>query len=99
MLTHDAVMWQYVSCVVDASIASDDLMLHALPLYHCAQLDVFFGPAIYVGASNVITGQPVAEHLLALIAAAPHQQLLRAAHGVDRAAAFAGLRRHRPVAA
>lgn len=68
MLTHDAVMWQYVSCVVDAAIAADDLLLHALPLYHCAQLDVFFGPAIYVGASNVITGKPVPEHLLALIA-------------------------------
>ena len=68
MLTHDAVMWQYVSCVVDASIAGDDLMLHALPLYHCAQLDVFFGPAVYVGASNVITGKPVPDHLLALIA-------------------------------
>jgi fatty-acyl-CoA synthase len=67
MLTHDAVMWQYVSCVVDASIAGDDLMLHALPLYHCAQLDVFFGPAVYVGASNVITGKPVPDHLLALI--------------------------------
>jgi fatty-acyl-CoA synthase len=67
MLTHDAVMWQYVSCVVDASIATDDLMLHALPLYHCAQLDVFFGPAIVVGANNVITGQPVAEYLLALM--------------------------------
>jgi fatty-acyl-CoA synthase len=67
MLTHDAVLWQYVSCVVDASIAGDDLMLHALPLYHCAQLDVFFGPAVFVGASNVITGKPVPEHLLALI--------------------------------
>jgi fatty-acyl-CoA synthase len=67
MLTHDAVLWQYVSCVVEAEIAHGDLMLHALPLYHCAQLDVFFGPAIYVGASNVITGKPVAEHLLALI--------------------------------
>ena len=68
MLTHDAVLWQYVSCIVDASIDGGDLMLHALPLYHCAQLDVFFGPAIYVGASNVITGKPVAEHLLSLIA-------------------------------
>ena len=67
MLTHDAVLWQYVSCVVDAGIEGSDLMLHALPLYHCAQLDVFFGPAIYVGCSNVITGKPVAEHLLALI--------------------------------
>jgi fatty-acyl-CoA synthase len=68
MLTHDAVLWQYVSCVVEAEIARDDLALHALPMYHCAQLDVFFGPAIYVGSSNVITGKPVAEHLLALIA-------------------------------
>jgi fatty-acyl-CoA synthase len=62
------VLWQYVSCVVDASIASDDLALHALPLYHCAQLDVFLGPSIYVGASNVITAKPVPENLLPLIA-------------------------------
>ena len=68
MLTHDAVIWQYVSCVVDASIASDDLLLHALPLYHCAQLDVFLGPAIYVGASNVITAKPTPDNLLPLIA-------------------------------
>ena len=68
MLTHDAVLWQYVSCVVDASIAGEDLALHALPLYHCAQLDVFFGPAIYVGSSNVITSKPVPENLLPLIA-------------------------------
>lgn len=68
MLTHDAVMWQYVSCVVDASIAGEDLALHALPLYHCAQLDVFFGPAIYVGSTNVITGKPTPDNLLGLIA-------------------------------
>lgn len=67
MLTQDAVLWQYVSCVMDAAIARDDLMLHALPLYHCAQLDVFFGPAIYVGATNIITGRPVADRLLDLI--------------------------------
>jgi fatty-acyl-CoA synthase len=68
MLTHDAVIWQYVSCLVDAGISGDDLMLHALPLYHCAQLDVFFGPAIFVGASNVITAAPTPENLLPLIA-------------------------------
>jgi fatty-acyl-CoA synthase len=68
MLTHDAVQWQYVSCVVDASIASDDITLHALPLYHCAQLDVFFGPSIYVGATNIITARPVPENILPLIA-------------------------------
>jgi fatty-acyl-CoA synthase len=67
MLTHDAVLWQYVSCIVDASIANDDLALHALPLYHCAQLDVFLGPSIHVGATNVITARPVPDNLLPLI--------------------------------
>ena len=69
MLTHDAVMWEYVSCVADAAIANDDVMLHALPLYHCAQLDVFLGPSIYVGATNIITGRPAPENVLPLIAA------------------------------
>jgi fatty-acyl-CoA synthase len=67
MLTHEAVIWEYVSCLVDAEIAEGDLLLHALPLYHCAQLDVFLGPAIYVGATNVITAKPVPDNLLPLI--------------------------------
>ncbi len=67
MLTHDAVLWQYVSCVVDAEIAAGDMALHALPLYHCAQLDVFFGPAIFVGSTNVITAKPVPDNLLMLM--------------------------------
>ncbi|MEO7548611.1 MAG: acyl-CoA synthetase [Ramlibacter sp.] len=68
MLTHDAVISQYASCAVDASIASGDVLLHALPLYHCAQLDVFLGPAVYVGATSVITARPTPENLLPLIA-------------------------------
>jgi fatty-acyl-CoA synthase len=67
MLTHDAVIWQYVSCAVDAEIGRSDLALHALPLYHCAQLDAFLGPAIYVGGTNVITAKPTPDNLLPLI--------------------------------
>ena len=68
MLTHDAVIWQYVSCIIDAEIGADDILLHALPLYHCAQLDVFLGPAVYVGASNVIVAHPQPEVVLPMIA-------------------------------
>jgi fatty-acyl-CoA synthase len=68
MLTHDAVIAEYVSCMVDAEIAEDDCVLHALPLYHCAQLDVFLGPCVYVGATNVITSKPIPENLLNLMA-------------------------------
>lgn len=68
MLTHEAVCWEYVSCLVEGEITAGDLILHALPLYHCAQLDVFLGPGLYVGATNVITGKPVPDNLLALLA-------------------------------
>ena len=97
MLTHDAVMWQYVSCVVDANIAGEDLALHALPLYHCAQLDVFFGPAIYVGSSNVITAKPTPDNLLPLIERHQHYFIFRAADRVDFDFAFAIIRQDRSI--
>ena len=56
MLTHDAVMWEYVSCLINGR-CMPATFLHAMPLYHCAQLDVFLGPSIYVGCTNVITAQ------------------------------------------
>jgi len=68
MLTHEAVCWEYVSCLVEGEITAGDLILHALPLYHCAQLDVFLGPGVYVGATSVITGKPTPDNLLALLA-------------------------------
>ncbi len=68
MLSHEAVIWQHVSCLVEGEILEDDVILHALPLYHCAQLDVFFTPGVYVGASNIITGKPTAENILQLLA-------------------------------
>ena len=68
MLTHDALISEYVTCLVDAEITASDVVLHALPLYHCAQLDVFFGPCVYVGATSVITSKPTPENLLAMMA-------------------------------
>ncbi|MEM8941453.1 MAG: fatty acyl-CoA synthetase [Pseudomonadota bacterium] len=67
LLNHDAVIWEYVTCLVDTSIEAGDTLLHALPLYHCAQLDVFLGPAIYVGATSVITATPTPENIIAHI--------------------------------
>jgi acyl-CoA synthetase (AMP-forming)/AMP-acid ligase II len=45
----------------------NDVMLHALPLYYCAQLDCFLGRAIYLGISNVIIGQPRPDTILPMI--------------------------------
>jgi fatty-acyl-CoA synthase len=67
MLTHEAIIAQYATCLVDAEIRSDDVILHSMPLYHCAQLDVFLGPGVYVGTSNIIVGAAAPEKVLPLM--------------------------------
>ncbi len=67
MLTHDSVLWQYQSCVIDCEWTRDTVALHAMPLFHCAQLDAMIGPALQVGATNIILARPAPEAVLPLI--------------------------------
>jgi fatty-acyl-CoA synthase len=53
-LTSRSLMWQYVSTIVSGGASADDIDLHFMPFYHCAQLDVFLIPDIYLGATSVI---------------------------------------------
>jgi fatty-acyl-CoA synthase len=69
LLSSRSLIAQYVSCVVDGGMEADDVELHTLPLYHCAQLDCFFGPDVYLGATSVILPAPVPEQILATLAA------------------------------
>ncbi len=95
-LTHDAILWQYVSCMVDASISGDDVAVHALPLYHCAQLDVFLGPSIYAGGVNIVTAKPVPDNIFRLIERERATSFFAPADRLDLDAALARLRRRRP---
>ncbi|MFJ9562832.1 acyl-CoA synthetase [Streptomyces fuscichromogenes] len=54
MLSARSLLAQYVTCVVDGEMSGDDVEVHALPLFHCAQLHCFLTPGIYLGATNVI---------------------------------------------
>lgn len=67
VLSHSAVLWQYGSIIADAEVAEGDTLLHALPLFHCAQLDCFLGPSVQVGGSNVITDDNSPGNLLKLL--------------------------------
>ncbi len=67
MLSHGALLWEYASCIIEGEMAADDRMLHAMPLYHCAQLDVFLGPAVYLGAAGVVAARPAPDAILGLI--------------------------------
>jgi fatty-acyl-CoA synthase len=58
MLGSRSLVAQYVSCIVDGGMAHDDVEIHSLPLYHCAQLDCFLGPDVYLGATSVVLPGP-----------------------------------------
>ena len=69
LLSSRSLLWQYVSCALDGSMAADDVELHTLPLYHCAQLDCFLGTDVYLGATSVILPAPEPRAVLRAIEA------------------------------
>ncbi|BBY42305.1 acyl-CoA synthetase [Mycolicibacterium celeriflavum] len=68
MHTSRSLMWQYISTIVAGSMSGDDVEIHSLPLYHCAQLDNFLATDIYLGATSIILPRPDPETVLRTIA-------------------------------
>ncbi|WP_035856563.1 acyl-CoA synthetase [Cryptosporangium arvum] len=58
ILTSRALLWQYASCAIDGEMTFDDVEVHSLPLYHCAQLDCFLNVDVYTGATSIILPAP-----------------------------------------
>ncbi|WP_198023312.1 acyl-CoA synthetase [Virgibacillus sp. SK37] len=67
MLSHKSIISEYVSCIFDGKMEDKDIAIHALPLYHSAQLHVFLGPSVYIGSSGVILGAATPEIILKTI--------------------------------
>ena len=67
MLSSRSLIAQYVSCAIDGGMSADDVEVHALPMYHCAQLDCFFSVDVYLGATSIILPGPDPAALLAAI--------------------------------
>jgi fatty-acyl-CoA synthase len=63
MMTHRALVHEYVSAIVALELTDRDVALHSLPLYHSAQMHVFLLPALAVGAVNHLTVAPDVEAL------------------------------------
>ena len=68
MLTSRSLIAQYSSCAIDGEASPDDIEIHAMPLYHCAQLDCFLSVDVHVGATNVILRAPEPVAILSAIA-------------------------------
>ena len=59
-----SLMSNYVSTIVAGSMSADDVEIHSMPLYHCAQLDNFLATDIYLGATSIIIPRPDPEMIL-----------------------------------
>jgi fatty-acyl-CoA synthase len=69
MMTHRALVHEYLSAITALDLSAGDLPVHSLPLYHSAQMHVFLLPYLAVGAQNIILDAPDAEQLFDLIEA------------------------------
>ncbi|MFF4486604.1 acyl-CoA synthetase [Streptomyces sp. NPDC001544] len=67
MMTHRALVHEYLSAIAALDLSAGDRPAHALPLYHSAQLHVFLMPYLAVGATNIILEAPDGDRLFDLI--------------------------------
>ena len=79
MMTHRALVHEYVSCIHALEMRADERVLHPMPLYHSAQMHVFLLPYLAVGAENWLLEVPdvpavlraVEEHAITALFLAP----------------------------
>jgi fatty-acyl-CoA synthase len=69
MMTHRALVHEYLSAITALDLSAGDRPVHSLPLYHSAQLHVFLLPYLAVGATNTILDAPDGDRLFDLIEA------------------------------
>ncbi|GAB2789789.1 acyl-CoA synthetase [Streptomyces chlorus] len=69
MMTHRALVHEYLSAITALDLRAGDLPVHALPLYHSAQMHVFLLPYLAVGATSVILDAPDGDRIFDLIEA------------------------------
>jgi fatty-acyl-CoA synthase len=67
MMTHRALVHEYLSAITALDLSAGDRPVHSLPLYHSAQMHVFLLPYLAVGATNIILDAPDADRLFDLI--------------------------------
>ncbi|MGX1472208.1 UNVERIFIED_CONTAM: fatty-acyl-CoA synthase [Streptomyces canus] len=67
MMTHRALVHEYLSAITACDLSAGDRPVHSLPLYHSAQMHVFLLPYLAVGATNIILDAPDGDRLFDLI--------------------------------
>ncbi|WOP38978.1 acyl-CoA synthetase [Streptomyces sp. Li-HN-5-13] len=67
MMTHRALVHEYLSAITALDLSAGDRPVHSLPLYHSAQMHVFLLPYLAVGATNIVLDAPDGDRILDLV--------------------------------
>ncbi|WP_265448006.1 fatty acyl-CoA synthetase [Flexivirga meconopsidis] len=78
VMTHRALVSEYLSCVTALDFAEDDEALHVMPLYHSAQMHVFVLPGLMVGSSSTIVEKPDPTDILRRLSDDEHRSFFAA---------------------
>ncbi|MGO9569347.1 MAG: acyl-CoA synthetase [Desulfomonilaceae bacterium] len=63
IISNQALMAHYMGCIIDGQYDSNDVNINALPIYHCAQRDVFMNPIFWLGGTNILMGPDIGQIL------------------------------------
>ncbi|MDL2321007.1 acyl-CoA synthetase [Desulfosarcina sp. OttesenSCG-928-B08] len=66
IISNQALIAQYMGSIIDGRYDSCDINVNAMPIYHCAQRDVFLNPTFWLGGTNILITPEIGGILKAL---------------------------------
>jgi fatty-acyl-CoA synthase len=67
VLTNQNLLSEYTGSIIDGEYSPEDVNLNALPIFHCAQRDVFLNPCLMLGCTNILIPQPDPKQIMEYI--------------------------------
>ncbi|MCG8564736.1 MAG: fatty acyl-CoA synthetase [Desulfobacterales bacterium] len=59
IISNQSLIAEYMGCIIDGGFEVRDINVNALPIYHCAQRDVFMNPMFWLGGTNILMGPDI----------------------------------------
>lgn len=66
IISNQSLIAQYMGCIIDGKYDHNDININALPIYHCAQRDVFLNPIFWLGGTNILMSPDIGKILAAI---------------------------------
>ena len=67
ILTNQSLLAEYFGTIIDGEYQADDININAMPIFHCAQRDVFLTPMLMLGGTNILLLEPNPVQIMASI--------------------------------